>query len=165
MTARGWPLPLALLVLALSACGGNEDERPPTGDELARPLASDVHNSLLGLWERGDRIPPSSDFRLYEGETHCDMDSALILDMRWPLDGGSAENARRLFVRDPEDVFAEETVESFDPDAELPDDAMPTGYENGDGVELWLAEDLSTAYALDGDAVEAWPALPGWGCA
>ena len=156
VTARRWALPLALLVFAMSACGENGDERPPAGDDDDR---------LLGLWERGDRIPPSSDFRLYEGETHCDMDSALILDIRWPLDGGSAENAERSFVRDPEGVFAEETVESFDPDAELPDDAIPTGYEKVTGVEIWLADDLSTAYAVDSDTVEAWPALPGWGCA
>jgi nitrous oxidase accessory protein NosD len=102
---------------------------------------------------------------MYEGETHCDMDSALILDMRWPLDGGNTENADLLFVRDPEGVFAKDTVESFVPDAELPGDAIPTGYEKGPGVELWLANDLSTAYVVDSDTVEAWPALPGWGCA
>jgi len=156
VTARGWALPLALLVLATAACSSNDPERP---------LAADNHDRLLGLWERGDHIPLPSDFRLYEGEVHCAMDSALILDMRWPLDGGSTENAGRLFVRDPEGVFAEETVESFDPDAELPDDAIPTGYEKGTGIELWLANDLSTAYAVDSDTVEAWPALPGWGCA
>lgn len=93
------------------------------------------------------------------------MDSALILAMRWPLVGSSTGNDRRLFVRDPEGVFAEDTVESFDPDAELPDDAIATGYERNTGVELWLANDFSTAYAVDGDTVEAWPALPGWGCA
>ena len=102
---------------------------------------------------------------MYEGETHCDMDSALLLELRWPLDGGSTEDARRLFVRDPEGVFVADTVEPFVPDADLPDDAIPTGYENGAGVELLLADDLSTAYAVDGDTVEAWPALSGWGCA
>lgn len=155
--ARGWALPLALIVLATSACSTNDPERP---------LQAGDHDHLLGLWERGNQvIPERSEFRLYEGETHCDMDSALLLDLRWPLDGGTTESADLSFVRDPEDVFAENTVESFDPDAELPDDAIPTGYENGDGVELWLASDLSTAYAVDGGTVEAWPALAGWGCA
>ncbi len=134
-------------------------------DDADRQQAADDHDRLLGLWERGDQLPPSSQFRLYEGETHCDMDSALILDIRWPVDGGNTDTANRLFVRDPEGVFAEETVESFDPDAELPDDAIPTGYEKGTGIELWLANDLSTAYAVDSDTVEAWPALPGWSCA
>ncbi len=165
MTARGWALPLALLALSTSACSSNDAERPLAVDDHDRQQAVDDHDRLLGLWERGDRIPLPSDFRLYEGETHCDMDSALILAMRWPLDGGGTENDRRLFVRDPEGVFAEETVGSFDADAELPDDAIPTGYAKGTGVELWLADDLSTAYAVDSGTVEAWPALPGWGCA
>ena len=165
VTARGWALPVALLVLATPACGGNGPERPQASDDPDRQVASDDHLRLLGLWERGDRIPPSSEFRLYEGETHCDMDSALLLDMRWPLDGGSTENAELSFVRDPEGVFAENTVGPFDADAELPDDAIPTGYDNGDGIELWLANDLSTAYAVGGETVEAWPALAGWGCA
>ncbi len=50
---------------------------------------------------------------------------------------------------------------SFGPDAELPDHAVATGYENYHGVEVWLADDLSTAFAVDGDTVEAWPAFPG----
>ena len=84
-----------------------------------------------------------------------------ILRIRWPLDDGSTERPGHSFVRDPEGVFAEGTVGSFVPDAELPDDAIPTGWENGTGVELWLANDLSTAYAVNGKAVEAWPALSG----
>ena len=165
MTARGRGLLIALLVSATSACGSIDPERPLASVDPDRQHAADDHDRLLGLWERGDRIPPSSEFRLYEGESHCDMTSALLLDMRWPLDGGNAQDADLSFVRDPEGVFAEETVESFDPDAELPDDAIATGYEKAYGVELWLAKDLSTAYAVDGDTVEAWPALPGWGCA
>ncbi|MGY2128233.1 hypothetical protein [Blastococcus sp. SYSU DS0617] len=89
------------------------------------------------------------------------MDSVLFLGMRWPLDGGNTENAGLVFVRDPEGVLDEETVGSFVPDAALPDDAIPTGYENYYGVDVWLADDLSTAYAVDGDTVEAWPAFPG----
>ncbi len=161
VTARGWALPVALLVFATSGCGSNGPERPQASDDPDRQVASDDHGRLLGLWERGDQIPPSSEFRLREGESHCDMDSALLMDMRWPLDGGNTENADLSFVRDLEGVFAKNTVESFDADAELPDDAIPTGYDNGDGVELWLANDLSKVYAVDSDTVEAWPALPG----
>ncbi|WP_091763511.1 hypothetical protein [Blastococcus aurantiacus] len=149
MTARSRALLPALLVFAASACGSNDDERLLTGDDPGRPSAG---------WERDEGVP-SSVIRIYEGETHCDMDSALILEIHWPRDGGSTERAGHSFVRDPEGVFAERTVGSFVPDAELPDDAIPTGWENGPGVELWLANDLSTAYAVDGDTVEAWPAL------
>jgi hypothetical protein len=104
--------------------------------------------------------------RISEGEVHCDMNSALILEIDWPLGGGSTENAMHVFVRDPDGVFAQDATGSFVSDAELPDDAIPTGYEKGTGVELWRADDLTTAYAADGDTVEAWPALPGgWICA
>ena len=156
MTARGWALLVALLVFATSACGSNEHERLLTGDDNGPSLAG---------WERGDQEVPPSVIRIYEGEVHCEMDSALILEIDWPL-GGSTENAVNVFVRDPEGVFAQDTTAPFVPDAELPDDAIPTGWENDTGVELWLADDLTTAYAVDGDTVEAWPALPGgWICA
>ena len=149
-------MPLALLLLAASACGSDDHERLLTGDDQGRPSAG---------WERGDQGVPPSTIRIYEGETHCDMDSALILEIDWPRAGGT-ENAGHVFVRDPEGVFAQETVGSFDAKAELPDDAIPTGWQNSTGVELWLADDFSTAYAVDSDTVEAWPALPGgWICA
>ena len=147
MTARRWALPFALLVLGTSACGGSQHD--------------DDHDRLLTTWERDGQGFPPSDFGMSAGESHCEMDSVLFLGMRWPVDGGSTEDAGLSFVRDPEGVLAEETVGSFVPDADLPDDAIPTGYENYYGVEVWLANDLSTAYAVDGDTVEAWPAFPG----
>lgn len=150
MTARGWALLLVVLVLA-SACGGRAHERQQVADD---------HDRLLTTWERDDQGFPPSDFGISAGDVHCETDSVLFLGMRWPLDGGT-ENAGRLFVRDPAGVFAEVTAGSSDTDAELPDDAIPTGYENYHGVEMWLADDLSTAYAVDGDTVEAWPGLPG----
>ena len=157
VTARGWAPLLALLLLATSACGSDHSERLLTGDD---------HDGLQAGWERTDQDVPASVIRIYQGETHCDMDSALLLEIPWPPDGNSPENVVHVFVRDPEDVFARETDGSFDPDAELPDDAIPTGWEHGTGVELWLADDLSTAYAVDGDTAEAWPALVGgWICA
>ena len=147
MTGRGWAVPLALLVLGTSACDGSGP-----GDD---------HDRLLTTWERDDRGFPPSDFGMSAGESHCEMDSVLFMGMRWPLDGGSAKDAGHSFVRDPEGVLAEETVGLFAADAELPDDAIPTGYENYYGVEVWLASDLATAYAVDGDTVEAWPAFLG----
>lgn len=156
MTARGWAPLLALLVVVTSACGSDDSEQLLTGDD---------HDGLQAGWERDPGVPPSV-IRIYQGETHCDMDSALILDIHRPLDDGSTGNAGHSFVRDPEGVFAERTRGSFVPDADLPDDAIATGWEHGSGAELWLADDLSAAYVVDGDAVEAWPALTGgWICA
>ncbi len=132
-------------MLATSACSGNDP--------------ADGHDRLLTTWERDDQGFPPSDFRMSAGESHCEMDSVLFLGMRWPLDGGMSTG--HAFVRDPDGVLAEDTLGSFVPDAELPDDAIPTGYENYHGVEVWLAHDLSTAYAVDRDTVEAWPAFRG----
>jgi len=162
MTARGWALPLALLVFATSA-RSNDAERPSADDQDSQQAADD-HDRLLGVWERGDQIPPPSEFRLYEGPLHCEMDDALILNMRWPV-GGNGEGAGASFVRDPDGVMAEYTDEPFVPDTQLPDDAVPTGYESDAEVELWLASDLSAAYLVGSGTVEAWPALESWVCA
>ncbi len=157
VAGRGWAPLLALLVLAASACGGDDAERLLTGDD---------GDGLQAGWERDDQGAPPSVIRIYQGATHCDMDSALLLEIHWPPDGGGAGNTGHTFVRDPDGVFAERTDGSFDPDAELPGGAIPTGWEHGTGVALWLADDLSTAYVVDGNDVEAWPALVGgWICA
>jgi hypothetical protein len=164
VTARGWALLLALLVLAASACSSNDPERTLVADDPNRQQAADDHDRLLGLWERGDQLPPSSEFRLYEGPLHCEMEDALILNMRWPV-GRNGEGAGASFVRDPDGVMAEYTDEPFAPDTQLPDDAVATGYESDAEAELWLASDLSAAYLVDSGTVEAWPALESWVCA
>lgn len=68
VTARVWALPLALLVLAASACGGSG-----YGDD---------HDRLLTTWERDDQGFPPADFGLSAGDVHCDTDSVLFLGMR-----------------------------------------------------------------------------------
>lgn len=88
-----------------------------------------------------------------------------MLDLVWPPGSEPAPDSYRSFVRDPEGVMDDYTAAQFVPDAELPGDAVDTGYENDAGMELWLASDLSTAFVVDGDTVEAWPALSGWVCA
>jgi hypothetical protein len=144
--SHGRALGLALLVCAASACDSNGPER------------------LLEGWERDGREVPQAEFQVYAGPLHCDMDDALILNMRWPV-GSNGEGTGASFVRDPDGVMAHYTDAPFVPDTELPDDAVPTGYENDAEVELWLASDLSAAYLVDGGTVEAWPALQSWVCA
>ncbi len=143
VTAYGRALPIALLVFATSACG-------------------DGHERLLEGWERDGREIQGSEFSMVAGPAHCEQDDALILSVSAPRDG---EDAGGSFVRDPEGAMADYTDEPFVPDAELPDDAVSTGYENDAGVELWLANDHSTAYLVDGDTVEAWPAVKPSVCA
>lgn len=132
---------VAVLAFTASACGNDDGER------------------FLGDWERNGDEVPRSEIQVFAGPSHCDWQEALILNVAWPLDGDPPEDAYRGFVRDPNGVMADYTAEPFDSDADLPDDAEATGYENDAGVELWLADDDATAYLVDGDAVEAWPVL------
>ncbi len=144
--ARRWLPPLVLIAIAVTACGG---------DDRAR---------LLNGWERDGRAVSDADLEIHAGPSHCDQDTALILWVAVPEDGGGSPTAGGSFVRDPEGVM-DDTAGSFVADAELPDDAVPTGYENAAGVELGLAGDRSTAYLVDDDTVEAWPALEPSVCA
>ncbi len=146
MTAHRRAVLLALLVLATSACG-------------------DDHERLLKGWERDGRGVSESEIRTDAGATHCEWDDALILGLVWPLDGDGSGGAWHSYVRDPEGVMADYSAGSFDDDAELPGDAVATGYEHDAAGELWLADDLATAYLVDGDAVEAWPTVGGALCA
>ena len=149
MTAHRCALLIALLAWVTSACDSGSD-----GPER-----------LLEGWERDGREVPQSEFQVYAGPGHCEWEDALILDMRWPPDRGDNGVTGLSFVRDPEGVMADYTDEPFVPDADLPDDAVATGYRNDAGPELWLANDLTTAYLVDGDTVEAWAALDNWICA
>ena len=118
---------------------------------------------LMVGWQLDGRAVSQPTFR--PGETHCEWGDALVLSMVWPAGADPAPDAHRSFVRDPGGVMDEFTAAPFVPDAELPDDAVDTGYENDAGIELWLAGDLATAFVVDGDTVEAWPALGAWVCA
>jgi hypothetical protein len=141
VTAYRSVLVLGSLAFALSACASDRGER------------------FLGDWERDGRGVPGSEVVMSVGPAHCDWEQALILAVPWPPDGDRDEGMKRLFVRDPDGVMADYTDEAFVADADLPDDAEPTGFENDAGIELWLAEDGSTAYLVDADVVEAWPVL------
>ncbi len=140
-------LVLGLVVVTVSGCGGDDRERLTEG------------------WELDGREVAESQFRLEAGPLHCEWDDALILNVSWP-DGLDASGTRGgSFVRDPDGVMAEYATGRFVPDTTLPDEASATGYANTAGVELWLADDRATAYFVDADTVEAWPALRPWVCA
>lgn len=127
-------------MLATSACGGDSRDR------------------FIEGWERDGREVPQSELRVLVGPEHCEWNSALFLDMLYPLNTDDP-GAGRSFTRDPDGVMADYTTEPFVPDAELPDDAVKTAYRNDAGIELWRSEDFSTAYLVHGDIVEAWPSV------
>jgi hypothetical protein len=69
---------------------------------------------------------------------------------------GRGEDSRQ-YVRDPEGVFARDTLTApYDGDVRMPEAAHDTGYRLDDR-ELWLTDDRSTAYVRTPDGVEAWP--------
>ena len=139
---------------------GHDERRRSLTGATWRVIARE---GIAGATTRG--TPGSTPRCTRPGEAHCEWEDALLLDLVWPTGGEPAVGADRSFVRDPDGVMDEFTVDPFEPDAELPDDAVDTGYENAAGIELWLASDLSTAFVVDGNTVEAWPALRGWVCA
>lgn len=91
---------------------------------------------------------------------HCDWqlaDSLSGLALLEPDLPGADRYAQ--WVRDPRGVVSPALQQGFSPRAQLPPDAVDTGYRSGH-VELWLAADRSAAYfvnATDPDDVERWP--------
>lgn len=89
-----------------------------------------------------------------------------ISDNQWDADDHcSWPNVRMIgfndasYVRDPDGVFADWPFETtLDLDAELPTDAVETGYRKGD-VELWLngPGDPPAAYLVSAETTERWP--------
>lgn len=111
------------------------------------PSADARSGYKIWLDANGDRVPT---YVLAEstGPEHCGWESVTFLG----VEGAS-------FVADPEGVLNEtHTAADFDDDAELPADAVDTGYSR-DTKHLWLAADGRFAFVVDGDTVQAWPAL------
>lgn len=136
----------AALVLALVAgAAGCAQEEASTPSEQwtrdGRPVSLDVMSSATDP---------------------CGHDGVRILHLAAPLhwaEEGEPRAAR--YIRDPDGVLTEPEPEpgsAFNPDATLPADAVPTGYEH-DGTTLWLADSDRAAfvYLVTGDRVEAWP--------
>jgi hypothetical protein len=97
----------------------------------------------------------------YRGDEHCDWESAVFLEVGWPL-GTRRENSagKREYVRDPEGLFQRELLSTFDSSATLPADAEATGYHTNDGeAELWISPTQAgrEVYVARGDSVERWP--------
>lgn len=108
------------------------------------------------IWRdaEGRRVPIGT-VRSSPGPEHCGWESATFLN----VEGVG-------YVRDPDGVLQGITeLAEFDGDAELPPDAIETGYEL-DSRSIWLAADRSIAYVVESGRVEAWPSpSEPFGCA
>ncbi len=114
----------------------------------------------VGVWERpdGSKVPTTT-LSSFEGPEHCDWQSVTFLTFGEYGEGLS-------FARDPDGALSELTFTAYDAKADLPEDAVDSGFQR-DGRHLWLAKDDTAAYlvSLDDPAdVELWPGLrePAW---
>lgn len=108
------------------------------------------------VWHDADRNRvPTSVIMSSRGPEHCGWESATFLR----VDGHG-------YISDPQGVLGGRGfVAPFDADAELPSDAIDTGYQQ-QGRRLWLSNDRLIAFVVTADRVEAWPSsTEEFGCA
>ena len=111
--------------------------------ELPRSFTDSIG---LQVWTDADGKPvPTSTIESWIGPEHCDWQSMTFLHL------GEAE-----YVRNPQRDLADFFAEPYREHAELPADAVDTGWER-DGDHLWLSPDKRRAYVGTQRDVEVWP--------
>jgi hypothetical protein len=115
---------------------------------------------------------PTQAVAVHRGSDHCDWDATVFMAVEWeenPLtelapvpDGGGGS-----YVRDPRSIGLSDhdVAMAFHTDAELPPDAVRTGY-HADQVEMWVvpSHGYRTVFLVHGDEVERWPQVEVVGC-
>lgn len=129
------------LVAVIASCGGVAWDESWV-DAQGNPVAEEVLTS-------------------YRGSAHCGWESSVFLSIGWPL-GTPRMLAwrRRQYVRDPEGLFQERLLSTYDPDVTLPMAARATGYRTNDAkAALWISPtDVDRhIYVVRGETVERWP--------
>jgi hypothetical protein len=127
---------------------GFGDPTPIWYDADGRPLARDVVNA-------------------YQGPEHCDWQSAIFLELGWPIGTPGVGDDSRLYLRDPKGVVPAGTWDEsgeladhgvrFASDVELPSDAVDTGIHN-DEYRIFVSEPTADTeiYVLTADGLERW---------
>jgi hypothetical protein len=111
--------------------------------ELPRSFTDSIG---LQVWTGADGHPvPTTRIESWIGPEHCDWQSMTFLHL------GKAE-----YVRNPQPDLADFFAEPYREHAELPGDAVDTGWER-DGDHLWLSPDKRRAYVGKQQDVEVWP--------
>lgn len=110
----------------------------------------------------GDEIPMEGrTIDAYTGHEHCDWQSSVLLQVGKRSGLHAGPNDPRVYVRDPEGIFTEQLLTSFDDNVAMPDVAQNTGYRT-DFMELWLdPSDEKAAYLRFHDHAERWPLSDG----
>jgi hypothetical protein len=100
----------------------------------------------LQIWTDAAGAPvPTSKIQAWRGPEHCDWQSMTFLTL------GEA-----TYVRNPQSDLAEYFDRPYLAHADLPADAVDTGYRR-DGRSLWLSADKQLAYVGTRTDLEAWP--------
>jgi hypothetical protein len=111
--------------------------------ELPRSFTDSIG---LRVWTDESGAPaPTTAIESWTGPEHCDWQSMTFLHL------GEAD-----YVRDPLPDLSGFFAEEYDAHAELPADAVDTGYSR-DGRHLWLSKDRKRAYVGTREDVELWP--------
>lgn len=176
-TAWPWRMSLGLLTTILVGCGGSTPS--PTRDGVStdappvicparegsvvdvasepdwrqhadyRPWTTADGNCLIRIDVIADR----------QGPAHCGWQAARVIVTGIPVGARYADDRNdAVYVRDPDDVFDDPaTASAFDPDADLPEGAVDTGWRQGD-TELWIdPADVTAIYLRLGTSTERWP--------
>jgi hypothetical protein len=96
------------------------------------------------------------------GPAHCGYESARVIITGKPVGTRYAGPGKSgHYVRDLDNVFGDPvTASAFDPDSELPEGAVDTGFRQGP-TELWVdASDRSAIYLVSEGSAERWPLDP-----
>jgi hypothetical protein len=151
-------------VALLAGCGGGDEEAKRRAEN--RPTDCSAHGSLTDLGSEpqysanylhrcttADGCSVRLDVLMTrQGKDACGGERVADILMGWPL-GRSHHGHRpyRIYVRDPEQVISDAaTSEAFEDDAELPADAVDTGFRQGRSA-LWMRpNDDSFVYLVIG---------------
>ena len=93
------------------------------------------------------------------GPEHCGFEDARVIITGIPVGARYSDPTNTAeYVRDPRNVLGDaSTASAFDPDAELPEGAVDTGFRQ-EGTELWLdPTDAAAIFLVTGEIVERWP--------
>ena len=114
-----------------------DDSEMPPGylDSIGHLIWTDAHG----------RPVPTTVLDAWVGPAHCDWQSMTFLEL-----GGAT------YVGNADPELADFFAEKYRAHADLPADAVDTGYQRG-GRHLWLSADKQRAYVGTTDDVELWP--------
>jgi hypothetical protein len=137
--------------------------------ELVHDPPGSPFNDRAQVWCSGDgrRLYRTNQQYNFHTRWPCDRGQVAIFDIGRPLGQRMDPLVFREYVRDPADAFLANgwLTDPYDGEAQLPVDAVDTGWTNGN-IDLWLSpsEEERAIYMVRGDVVERWPrAIQDWG--